>query len=104
MNDNVDTSLLDRRRDNDAYSRFVDVQLALRLWRRTLISEMGSAPSIPDDENTEIILDLLHGEAECGLLMNATTQAAERMLQRRVSKGHGQTILMHDAEKEKDNG
>jgi hypothetical protein len=102
MSDNVDTSLLDRRRDNDAYSRFIDVQAALRMWRRTLIAEMASAPSIPDDENTEIILDLLHGEiAECGLLMNATTEAAERMLQRRISKGHGQTILMHDPEKEK---
>jgi hypothetical protein len=103
MSENVDTSLLDRRRDNDAHARFVEVEAALRLWRRTLISEMASAPSIPDDENTEVILDLLHGEmAEAGLLMNATNEAAERMLQRRVSKGRGQGILMYD--KEKDNG
>jgi hypothetical protein len=105
MADKISTALLDRRRDNDAYARFVDVQAALRMWRRTLISEMASSDFAPDAENIEIILDLLHGELmENGLLINATTAAAERMLQRRVSKGHGQGILMHDAEKEKDNG
>jgi hypothetical protein len=105
MANNVDTSLLDRRRDDDAFARFQDVQFTLRLWRRALIAEMANAPSIPDTENTEIVLDLLHGElTEAGLLMNAVTAAAERMLQRRVSKGHGQGILMHDPEKEKDNG
>jgi hypothetical protein len=105
MTDTIDTTLLDRRRDNDAYARFVDVQFALRMWRRTLIAEMANADFAPDSENTEIILDLLHGEiAECGLLMNATTAAAERMFERRISKGHGQGVLMHDANKEKENG
>ncbi len=87
MSTNVSTALLDRRRDNDARSRFVEVEAALRLWRRALITEMASAPFIPDDENTEIILDLLHGELdECGRLMNATSEAAERMLKRRVGE------------------
>lgn len=102
MTDNISTALLDRRRDNDAHSRFVEVQAALRMWRRTLINEMANAPYIPDNENTETILDLLHGElAECGLLMNATTEAATRMLERRLSKGHGEGILMYDKEKDK---
>ena len=35
MTDNVSTALFDRRRDNDAHARFVDVQFALRMWRRT---------------------------------------------------------------------
>jgi hypothetical protein len=100
MADNISTVLLDRKRDNDAYSRFVDVQAALRLWRRTLIAEMASAPFIPDDENTELLLDLLHGEMqECGGLINATTEAATRMLQRRVSKGHGEGILLGGGDK-----
>jgi len=102
MMTNISTALLDRRRDDAAYRRMIDVQLALRMWRRTLINEMANAPSIPDDENTEIVLDLLHGElAECGLLMNATTEAAKRILERRVSKGRGEGILMHDREKDK---
>ena len=46
----ISTKLLDRRRDNDAYARFVDVQFALRMWRRTLIAEMAAAEDIPDNE------------------------------------------------------
>ena len=94
----ISTALLDRRRDNDAYSRLTDVQAALRLWRRTLISEMAAAPHIPDDEKTEIILDLLHGELqECGGLINEVTFAAERILARRVKAGHGMGILMFES-------
>src|ERR1019366_5090029 len=96
MAEKISTALLDRRRDNDAHSRFVEVEAALRLWRRTLIAEMASAPSIPDDENTEVILDLLHGELEeCAVLMNAVNAAAERILDRRVEaeRGEGPLIL-----------
>jgi hypothetical protein len=72
MTDNISTALLDRRRDDDAYHRMIDVQAALRLWRRTLIMEMGSVDFIPDSKNQEPLLDLLHGEMdECGRLMNA---------------------------------
>lgn len=86
MSDNISTALLDRRRDNDAYSRLTDVQFALRMWRRTLIHEMSAAPGIPDDKNTEAVLDLLHGELqECGLLLNAVNEAATRILERRAS-------------------
>jgi hypothetical protein len=95
MADNISTALLDRRRDEDAYDRLLDVQFALRMWRRTLITEMASAPSIPDNENTETMLDLLHGEmSECALLINATTEAAKRILERRIEKGHGEGILV----------
>lgn len=98
MSDNVSTTLLDRRRDNDAYARLVDVQAALRLWRRALVTEMGA--SISDDENTETVLNLLHGEMqECGLLINAVTAAAKRILERRANKGYGEDmlpILVHD--------
>jgi hypothetical protein len=95
MADNVSTALLDRRRDDDAYSRLIDVQSALRMWRRALINEMASAPAIPDDENTETILDLLHGEMqECGLLINAASEAAARILERRGKKGHGEGVLV----------
>jgi len=88
MAGNLDTTLLDRRRDNDARSRFVDVQSALRMWRRELIADMAAAPFIPDDEKTETLLDLLHGELEeCGHLMTFTSEAATRMLERRT--GHG---------------
>ena len=98
MADNVNTELLDRRRDNDAYSRLTDVQAALRLWRRTLISEMAAAPYIPDDEKTELVLDLLHGElTECAGLTNEVTFAAERILARRVKAGHGMGILMFES-------
>ena len=91
---NISTALLDRRRDHDAYSRLLDVQAALRMWRRTLVTEMGA--SIPDDENTETVLDLLHGEMqECGLLINAVTAAAKKeFLERRVNKGYrGEDML-----------
>jgi hypothetical protein len=95
MSENISMALLDRRRDDDAYRRMIDVQAALRLWRRALIAEMASAPSVPDNENTEIILDLLHGElAEAGGLMNDMSEAADRILARRVSKGHGEGILL----------
>jgi hypothetical protein len=95
MSDNVSTALLDRRRDNDAYSRLVDVQAALRMWRRTLINEMGSAEFVPDNENTETILDLLHGEMEeCGHLINAVSKAAKRILERRVEAGYREGVLV----------
>jgi hypothetical protein len=91
MAGNLDTTLLDLRRDNDARSRFVDVQFALRMWRRSLIIEMADAPSIPDTEKTETLLDLLHGEIEeCGHLMNLTSEAATRMLERRMQKGNAE--------------
>lgn len=98
MTDNVDTSLLDRRRDNDAYSRMTDVQAALRLWRRTLISEMAAAEGALDNEKTETTLDLLHGELqECGGLINEVSFAAERILQRRVKAEQGMGILMFES-------
>jgi hypothetical protein len=91
MAGNLVTTLLDRRRDNDARERFVDVQASLRLWRRALIAEMSDAPFIPDDEKTETLLDLLHGELdECGRLMNATAEAANRMIERRTGKADGE--------------
>jgi hypothetical protein len=81
---NLNTELLDRRRDNDACTRFVDVEAALRMWRRTLIAEMANADFAPDSEKTETLLDLLHGEMEeCGTLMNAVNAAAERIRERR---------------------
>jgi hypothetical protein len=84
MADNISTALLDRRRDDDAYSRLFDMQFALRMWRRTLINEMANAPFAPDDTNTESILDLLHSELqECGLLINAVKDATTRILERR---------------------
>jgi hypothetical protein len=84
MTGNVSTELLDRRRDNDACSRFVEVEVALRLWRRTLIAEMANAPYAPDSEKAETNLDLLHGELEeCGHLMNLTNEAAMRIRERR---------------------
>ncbi len=98
MADNVSTALLDRRRDNDAYARLTDVQAALRLWRRALINEMANAPSAPDNEKTELTIDLLHGELqECGGLINEVSFAAERILARRVKAGHGMGILMFES-------
>ena len=94
----ISTALLDRRRDNDAYSRITDVQLALRLWRRALIAEMAAAEGALDNEKTETILDLLHGELqECGGLINEVSFAAKRILQRRVEAGHGEGILMFES-------
>jgi hypothetical protein len=58
---------------------------SIRLWRRTLISEMASVDVIPDSKKQEPLLDLLSGELEeCFQLMNATAAAAERILKRRV--------------------
>jgi hypothetical protein len=95
MSAEISTALLDRRRDDDAYSRLIEVQAALRLWRRQLITEMAGAVDIPDSENTETILDLLHGEfQEAGLLINDVTAAATRILERRVAKGKGEGSLL----------
>jgi hypothetical protein len=94
MADNVSTALLDRRRDDDAYRRMIDVQMALHLWRRTLINEMACIDDIPDSKKQEPLLDLLHGELEeCGHLMNALTAAAERILDRRVKAERGEGPL-----------
>jgi hypothetical protein len=96
MSDNVSTVLLDRRRDDDAYHRMIAVQAALRLWRRTIVSEMASVDDIPDSKKQEPLLDLLHGEMEeCGVLINAMTAAATRILDRRIKaeRGEGPLIL-----------
>jgi hypothetical protein len=85
MTENISTVLLDRRRDDDAYRRLMAVMSALRLWRRTLASEMSSVDDIPDSKKQEPLLDLLSGEMEeCFVLINATAAAAERILDRRV--------------------
>jgi hypothetical protein len=97
MADNISTVLLDRRRDHDAHKRFIEVEVALRLWRRALIAEMSGAEFAPDSENTETLLDLYHGELEeCGHLMTATVQAAERMMERRGYKRKDEDTFVFD--------
>jgi hypothetical protein len=91
---NISTALLDRRRDDDAHRRMTDVQLALRLWRRTLVMQMASVDDIPDSENQEVLLDLLHGEMEeCGKLMNAMSAAADRIFDRCAKMARGEAPL-----------
>ena len=59
---------------------------------------MANTPSAPDNERTETILDLLHGEMqEVGGLINEFSFAAKRILTRRVEAGHGEGILMFES-------
>ncbi len=76
----VSNKLLERRRDNDAWARMDRVSMAVRLWRRELITELATA-------NDEKEIDLLHWEMmQCGKLFWRMERAWESIVQDHIKK------------------
>jgi hypothetical protein len=76
----VSTKLMKHRRENEAFDRMGRVMASMRMWRRTLITELAAAED-------EVVIDLLHWEImKSGKLIRRMTWAMEEVMKQHVER------------------